>query len=182
MTNIAMIIQTNRLLIRPVELSDANDIFEYRSDAITNKYQGWVPNSINEVHTFIEKNAKAFNLDNSWFQLVLLNKENNQLIGDVGIHFLEPQSNQVELGCTIDKSHHGNGFAKESLKNIISILFKDYDKRRIIGSVDPNNIASIKLLESLNFTKEAHFRKSLFFKGEWVDDVVYAILSDEWVD
>ena len=38
------------------------------------------------------------------------------------------------------------------------------------------------MLERLGFRKEAHFIKSIFVDGEWIDDVIYAILKDEWIN
>jgi RimJ/RimL family protein N-acetyltransferase len=51
---------------------------------------------------------------------------------------------------------------------------------RLSATADPRNLASVKLLERLGFRKEAHFVKSLWFKGEWADDVVYGLLREEW--
>ena len=41
---------------------------------------------------------------------------------------------------------------------------------------------SVALLERVGMRKEAHFRKSIWFKGEWADDMVFAILASEWLD
>jgi RimJ/RimL family protein N-acetyltransferase len=66
------------------------------------------------------------------------------------------------------------------MKITMDYLFNTLNKHRITGSVDPKNSDSIKLLERLNFRKEAHFKESLFINGEWVDDIVYGILKSEW--
>jgi RimJ/RimL family protein N-acetyltransferase len=54
------------------------------------------------------------------------------------------------------------------------------DTHRVFASVDPRNTASMALFEHLGMRPEAHFRQSLWFKGDWVDDVVFAILKSEW--
>jgi RimJ/RimL family protein N-acetyltransferase len=36
------------------------------------------------------------------------------------------------------------------------------------------------LLKAVGMHQEAHFRESLLFRGEWVDDVVFALLAREW--
>jgi RimJ/RimL family protein N-acetyltransferase len=38
------------------------------------------------------------------------------------------------------------------------------------------------LFASVGMRKEGHFRESLWFKGEWVDDVLYAMLRREWLE
>lgn len=66
------------------------------------------------------------------------------------------------------------------MKTAINFLFRELGKHRIICSVDPRNLKSEALLKRLGFRKEAHFKKSLFLFNEWVDDMIYALLSEEW--
>ncbi|MBA3284939.1 MAG: GNAT family N-acetyltransferase, partial [Nitrosopumilus sp.] len=96
------------------------------------------------------------------------------------IHFVGDDGFQCEIGCTLNKKYQGKGFATNAMKITIDYLFHNLNKHRISGSVDPNNSNSIRLLERLNFRKEAHFKESLFVNGEWKDDVIYGILKSEW--
>lgn len=173
-----LMIETERTILRAIKLEDNNEIFSYRSDSEANKYQEWIPNTLEEVNEFISKNPKEYNKPNTWFQLVIIDKGEDLIIGDVGIHFIDDY--QSELGCTLARKHQGRGFATETLKGLIDHLFNDLNKHRIVTSIDPLNIGSIKLFERLGFRKEAHFRKSLLINGKWVDDIIYAILKEEW--
>ncbi|MDX8340959.1 GNAT family protein [Draconibacterium sp. IB214405] len=173
-----MELTTKRLLLRPFNGDDKQAFFAYRSDAKANKYQGWIPKTLDDVETFFVKLAAEFNVPDTWFQLAVLDKTNDELIGDMGIHFIDEQ--QVELGYTIAKQHQGKGFATEAVKAVIDHLFHDLKKRRITASIDPENVASFALLEKLGFRKEAHFVESLFLNDKWVDDVIYALLAREW--
>lgn len=175
-----MKIDSERLLIRPIMAEDSQAVFGYRSDKETNKYQGWIPSSLAEVDEFIAKNPNTFNLPESWFQLVMTDKIANAVIGDIGVHFFGNEHLQVELGCTIKKEFQQQGYAKEGLKTVIEALFHQYNKHRITASVAPENRASMQLLTSLGLRKEAHFVKSYFHNGQWEDDVVFAILAEEW--
>ena len=175
-----MKIDSERLLIRPIMPEDSRAVFGYRSNKETNKYQGWIPSSLAEVDEFIAKNLNTFNLPESWFQLVMTDKIANAVIGDIGVHFFGNENLQVELGCTIKKEFQQQGYAKEGLKVVMQALFSQYNKHRIIASVAPENKVSIQLLTSLGFRKEAHFVKSYFHNGQWEDDVVFAILAEEW--
>ncbi len=173
-------IETERLLLRPIATKDNEQVFSYRSDTETNKYQGFIPKTLREVDDFIEKNPVEFNQPESWFQLVIIDKSSNEIVGDLGVHFIGKDGFQCELGCTIRKKSQGKGFATQAMKITIDYLFNSLNKHRIIGSVDPNNIASIRLLERLDFRKEAHFKESLLIGGDWVDDIVYGMLKSEW--
>ncbi|MEO6705452.1 MAG: GNAT family protein [Ginsengibacter sp.] len=173
-------LETKRIKLRPIEINDNEEVFKYRSDAETNQYQGFVPKELKEVDEFIAKNPTEFNQPESWFQLVIIEKESGEIIGDVGVHFIGEDGFQCELGCTVSKKQQGKGFATEAMKITIDYLFNSLNKHRIIGSVDPENVSSIRLLERLSFRKEAHFKESLWVDEKWVDDVIYGLLKKEW--
>ncbi len=103
-------IETKRTILRPIESTDNEQIFSYRSDYNTNKYQGWIPSNLEDVNEFISRNPTEFNKPESWFQLVIINKETDKIIGDIGIHFIDSENFQCEIGCTLSKihSHHTN--------------------------------------------------------------------------
>ena len=71
---------------------------------------------------------------------------------------------------------------EETLRGVLDFLFSTVKLHRVSASVDPRNERSIALLERIGMRREAHFRQSLWFKGEWVDDIVYGILASEWCD
>jgi len=156
-----------------MELSDSDSVLKYRSDAETNCYQGWIPENLEDVHSFIKHRiSPEVNLPDTWFQMVIIRKDNSNLIGDLGIHFPAGLSFIVELGITLSKHQQGQGFANEALKEVISYLFLKLEKQNIVVSIDPRNRPSIKLFERLGFVREALYEKSLFLNGEWVDDLV----------
>ena len=123
-------IETERIRLRSIEIKDNEQVFNYRSDSETNKYQGFVPKELNEVDEFIAKNPAKFNQPESWFQLVIIEKKSNEIIGDLGVHFIGEDGFQCELGCTLSKEQQGKGFATEAMKIIIDYLFNSLNKHR----------------------------------------------------
>ncbi len=174
------ILETQRLRLRPIRPTDKHALFKYRSDEQTNRFQGWLPKSVADVVDFIAKNPAHFNKAETWFQLIIIEKASGEIIGDAGIHFMDVENKQCEIGCTLNKHYHAKGFATEALSAVVDYLFKTLHKHRIVASIDPENTSSLKLVERLGFRKEAHFKKSVRLRGKWVDDIVYALLRDEW--
>jgi len=173
------IITTDRLRIRTLEMKDRDIFFSYRSMPEVYKYQSWQPEDIHEVEKFISENmAVVPNTSDSWLQVAVCLKS-EELIGDIGIHFMD-DGYQAEIGYTFSPEYQGQGYASEAVRAVINYLFVKLNKHRITGSVDPDNLKSIKLLENLGFRKEAHFIKSFRLNDKWYDDCVYAILADEW--
>lgn len=95
-------IETKRTILRPIEPKDNKQVFSYRSDSETNKYQGWIPSNLDDVNEFISKNPHKINLPKTWFQLVIIDKSTHKIIGDIGLHFMDCDNFQSEIGCTLN--------------------------------------------------------------------------------
>lgn len=168
-------LQSKRIKIASLSVDDAVEFHRYRADKSTNKFLSFEPESIDQTSDFLKQQPKKFNQTGTWFQLGVYLEA--QLIGDIGLHFVDDQ--QVEIGYTLNPAFRGAGYMQEALRLVISHLLKKLNKHRIFASVDPENTPSIKLLYKLGFRKEAHHVKSLWFKGQWVDDLIFAILKEE---
>lgn len=74
-------------------------------------------------------------------------------------------------------------YARESCEALIQMAFSK-GIHRIYAECDPDNAPSWRLLESLGFRKEAHYRKNVYFWKDhngnpvWKDTFVYALLND----
>lgn len=174
---------TQRLVLTPLEPGDANAMLTYRADPEVCRYQGWEPATLEDVQRFIAPmQTVAFDTPGTWFQLAVRLQDSRELIGDLGVHFPDDMNHQVEIGFTVAPRHQGRGHATEAVIGLLDHLLLTMQKHRVFASVDPRNEPSLALLERLGMRREAHFHKSLWFKGEWVDDVVYGLLRSEWAE
>ncbi|MFA8435360.1 MAG: GNAT family N-acetyltransferase [Marinifilaceae bacterium] len=183
-TMIPLHIISERILLSPFKEDDADKFYAYRSLPEVCKYQGWHPKSVNEINDFISRQMELkVNQPGSWYQFAIrLNQNRENLIGDCGIHFPEKDNFQVEIGVTLAPKYQGFGFAREAVCALLDYIFNTLNKHRVFASIDPENSASIRMLRRLGFRKEAHFVKSLLIDDKWVDDVIYAMLREEWND
>ncbi len=172
-------IRTNRLVLKDIVLEDSLKMFEYRSDPSIMEFQSFKPTTIDDVKIFIKNNSLFFNVVNTWFQIGIYCEDT--IIGDIGIHFLDPENQQCEIGYTIGRKDQHKGFGKESVEAIIDYIFTSMKKHRVITSVDPENTSSIRLLKDLGFRNEGYFVKSILIQNEWKDDMVFGIIKEEWV-
>ncbi len=177
--------QSSRLLLRALEPKDAQRLYEYRNQPDVMLFQGWTPQSPQEVveHANLMTNQE-FAKAGTWYQVVLaLLPEidtNQTVIGDVAF-CIEPElKKQSELGIAIDTNFHGKGYALEAINALVNYLFTRFNLHRIHVSIDPENHASRKLFKRCNFREEGHLKQAVFFKGEWTDDIIMAILKSEW--
>jgi RimJ/RimL family protein N-acetyltransferase len=175
-------IKTPRLYLRRLLMPDSHQFFTYRSDPLVYEYELWRPQSPEEIHLFIERQSDLLpNTPDTWFQMAVCDLLTETMVGDCGLHFLDKDSFQVEVGFTIYPPYQGQGYAVEIVRALLEYLFSTLRKHRVFASVDPRNIRSIRVLERLGLRKEAHFCKSILLEGEWVDDAIYAILEEEWL-
>lgn len=175
-------ISTERLVLSQLVLSDAPAVYKYRSNPDVYRYQNFEPGTLIDVEGFISSlQVNTFNTAGTWFQFGIRLKQSGLLIGDIGAHFTVEDPRLVEIGFTIAPTHQGCGYGKESVTGLLDYLLVTCQRHRVFASVDPRNKPSIALLRAVGMRQEAHFRKSLWFKGEWVDDMVFGILRSEWV-
>ncbi len=172
-------IETNRLVLREFCEEDLAAFSAYRNDPEVAKYQSWSDYNMNDAKSFYHTQKQlAFNTDNTWFQIGISKKGSEKLIGDLAVHFFD-DSNQAEIGFTLSKEAQKQGYAQEAVAKVVDILFNKYNKHRITATIDTRNNEARKLLEKLNFRREGHYIKNIFFKGEWSDEYSYALLKED---
>jgi ribosomal-protein-alanine N-acetyltransferase len=175
------LLKTRRLKIRNLRESDLDDFHLYRSNPVITKYQGFETYSREEAKSFIgEHQNKLLIVPGEWVQYAIEDIEKQQLVGDCAV-YLDPADSRIgELGITISHLHQQQGYAKETMQGLINFLFSIKGIHRIVETVDAENIASLRLMESLGFRKEAHFIENVFFKGKWGSEYQFAMLRREW--
>ena len=170
-------IRTKRLVIRGFDKKYLPDMFEYRSDPEISKYQSIKTTDFEEFKK-IFANADKFGEPNNWSSLLIF--LNDKLIGDIGLNFSGQDNMKVAIGYTIKKDEQMKGCGKEAVLGVIDYIFRTLHRHKITAEVDPKNIPSVKLLESIGFVCEGVSRKDFYDNGEWLDSANYSILSEDW--
>jgi RimJ/RimL family protein N-acetyltransferase len=178
-----MYLETERLLLRNLRESDLDDFHVYHCDPEICKFQSYDAFTIEESRKFIEEQSRAeFGTPGEWVQVGIEWKETGKLVGDLALKPLKDEPRTVEIGVTLNPKYQGKGIAIEAFNKIFEYLFHETETHRVIGILDIENDGSRKLLENLNFRREAHFKKSYWDKGfnEWRDEYLYALLKEDW--
>ncbi len=174
-------IESKRLILRNFQDSDFITFLKYRNDPETSKFQDWNLMNEEDALNFIEgQKHKNIGIPGEWLQIAIEHKEHERHIGDCAVIFDSIDPRQAKIACTIDKNYQGTGYALEAAKILINFLFEELDLHRIIADTDPNNIPAYTLLEKLQFRREGHFLKNMWFKGQWTDTYLFALLKEEW--
>lgn len=103
-----------------------------------------------------------------------------RVIGDVVLKWVSAAHAQGEVGFTIHPELQGHGYASEAAEELLRFGFEEMGFHRICARCDGRNAASAGVMARLGMREEAHFVENELFKGEWGDELVYAILDREW--
>jgi RimJ/RimL family protein N-acetyltransferase len=164
-----------RLVLSPLTPEDAPSLFAYRSHPDVSRYQFFEPRSLDDACAFIANAAES-----GWCQLGIRIDGGATLAGDVGFRLHSDPPLQAEIGVTLAPQHRGRGLATEAVRAVLDHLFGELGIHRAFASIDPRNAASLALFARLGWRQETHSLQSVWFKGEWADDVVFALLDSEW--
>ncbi len=175
------VLKTKRFVIRAFKEADLKTFAQYRSEPEIARYQSWENYSYQKaLSLFHGIDYSNFGMIDQWYQLAITDAVSDQLLGDLAVHFIDRE--QVEIGFTVAPDNQNKGVAREAVSGLLDYLFNSLNKHRVIAITDTQNVASCRLLESLGFRKEAHFRQNIFFKGSWGDEYLYAMLKFEHKD
>jgi aminoglycoside 6'-N-acetyltransferase len=175
---------TERLVIRRFRAEDASTLAAYRSDPAVARYQGWdTPVTHAQARSFIDSFRDTHpDTPGEWFQFAVVEAATGVHVGDVaaGIDAADPRL--ATIGVTLATSAQGRGYAGEAVAWLLHYLFLERKKHRVTADCDVRNDHVVALLERLQMRREAHHLQSAWWKDEWVDEYVYALLAQEWLE
>ena len=175
-------IESKRLILRRFRDTDLAPFVAYRNDPEVARYQSWDSFDEREARAFIREVGSAQpGVPGDWFQFAIESKEVGSLVGDCALQVDGQEPYRAELGFTLAREHQGKGFASEAVSRLLDYAFGDLGLHRVVAIADCRNEPSWRLLERVGLRQEGHFLESLWFKGGWSDEYLYAVLKDEWL-
>ena len=163
------ILETDRLMLRPITLDDAEDLFEYASDPENTRHTFPTHQSIEETEWVISNLFMSSPLGNFAIEL----KENGKMIGTCDLRVTESEKS-AELAYAINKKYWGNGYAPEAAKKLLELAFQDLKIERLWAKFSSENPASGRVMEKIGMEKEGILRHTKNLCGDFVDQVIYS--------
>jgi RimJ/RimL family protein N-acetyltransferase len=182
-----MLLNTDRLTLRDFTDDDWPEVLAYQSEPLYLRYNPWTTRRPDEVRQFVHRFVTQQHEDpRTKFQLAVVLKTTNQLIGNCGIRLeFTPMFDAAELhaaniGYELAPQHWGKGYATEAARAIVEFGFTQLRVHRISAWCIADNTGSAHVLEKLGMQLEGRMREKEYFKGRWWDTLGFAILEDEW--
>ncbi len=175
-------IRTERLILRPFAESDLEDLHAFQSLPEVARYLYWEPRDREQVRQALLSMVRGWRLvaEGDVLALAVVLPPADTVIGDVILKWSSVQHRQGEIGYVFHPGYGGRGFATEAAAAMLALGFDRLRLHRIVGRIDGRNTASARVLERLGMRREAHFIQNEIVKGQWTDEVVYALTEDEW--
>lgn len=183
-----MTIETDRLLLRPFQKRDAEDVYEYLRKPAVHCFESMKVTSVEEAKRDMVRRSKD---GDCTFAIVL--KETGKVVGEIDA--APEESNYVPNHLPPDtfrpcwmlnESYQGYGYAYEAAHAFFGYLFKEKAARRICAYTEDYNFASQRLCEKLGMRREGLFREFVSFVNDsdgmplYENTYQYAILKKEW--
>lgn len=147
-----VVLETERLVLRPWKISDLNDLYEYASVDGVGQMAGWLP------HQTIDESKKILDLfiknKKNW---AIVYKEHNKVIGSIGIKPLDDKdllSQQLtggELGYVLSKDYWGKGLMPEAVQGLIDYCFYELNFNVLTCGFFKHNTQSKRVAEKCGF-------------------------------
>lgn len=175
-------IRTERLLLRLYTEDDLDDVYAMQARPDVARYLYWGPRTRDEARESLGKKIASNRLraEGDDLTLAVVLPDTGTVIGDVLLVWVSGEHRQGEIGYIFHPDHGGHGYATEAARVMLRLGFEGLGLHRISGRLDARNTASAGVLERLGMRREAHLVQNELVKGEWTDEMIYAILEDEW--
>jgi RimJ/RimL family protein N-acetyltransferase len=172
---------TERLLIRPLTPDDLDRHHALFSDPDVVRYLYFGPFDRAAAQEHLERRSVVeLPSEGGWINFGVEVQGGGVLIGELAMGFISAGHAHYEVGYVFDAAYEGHGYATEGAAMIVELAFAGLGAHRVSGRLDARNERSARVLERLGMRREAHFLEDEFVKGEWTDELVYAVLEPEW--
>lgn len=169
-------IDSERFHFRSLHEDDAHEVFALRSDKKIMKY---IPRPIaKNLEDALEhiKTVKETIEKKDGINWAITFKGQPKLIGIIGIYRIKKEDHRGEIGYILLPEHHNKGIISEAIQTVLTYAFETIGFYSIEAVIDPDNVASERVLIKAGFVKEAHIKENVFWDGQYLDTVIYSLL------
>ena len=176
------VLETQRLIFRPMRLTDAEDMYEFACREEVTGYLLWTPHeSVEYTRKYLAflKNQYKQGLFYDWAVVL---KENRKMIGTGGFTSVDERNGWAEIGYVLSNDYWGKGYGQEIARELLSFGFNLLDVHRIQARYICGNERSLRVMERIGMVYEGTARGLMLVKGEYKDIGCCSILQEEYFE
>lgn len=172
-------LESERILLRRLNMRDATDIFEYSRDPEVARHVLWSAHtSPSESRSYIRYMLRRYRMGepSSWG---IVWKETGRVIGTIGFMWIQPENASAEVGYSLARAYWNRGVMTEALKLVLRFSFDRLRLNRVEAQHEVDNLASGAVMRKAGMRREGTLRQRLCNKGRFVDVDLYAIVRSD---
>ncbi|MFA6778347.1 MAG: GNAT family N-acetyltransferase [Paludibacteraceae bacterium] len=173
------IIETNRMILRPFQAEDIDDLYNYAKNPKVGPAAGWKPHHSKEESRII-MNEIFLEKDNIW---AMTHKTDGRVFGSIGL-MPDPKRQNDEaqmIGYSIAEEEWGNGLTTEAAQAVVKYGFEVLHLGLISAYCYPDNKRSARVMEKCGFLYEGTLLQSeKCFDGIIRDNKCYALTATKY--
>lgn len=171
---------TERLIMRKMLVSDAQDMFDYASRINTTRYLLWSPHETVKFSKRYLAFLQGQYRNENFYDFALVDKSSGKMIGTCGFTRFDLENNAAEVGYVLNPDFWGHGLAPEALRRLMRFGFSELALHRLTAKIMDGNHASMRVAEKCGMRHEAVHRNAMLIKGCYHTIHEYAILYEEF--
>lgn len=170
------ILETDRLIIRPISIEDFEPIYMHMTNNEVRKYfdKFW-PKDREGIREFVAKAIQRNENDQSAEWMIIL-KDGKSFVGRIWFGGFLFWCNAVHVGYSLDHKYWGHGITSEALSKVIQFGFEKMLLNRIEAWHDSLNSASGRVMQKCGLKFEGALRE----RGQDGDAIMYSILRHDY--
>lgn len=169
-------IETNRLILRPFSLEDAQGVLDFGSDPETLKYLIW-----EGISTLEQAKDTILNYYLSRTGIyAIVNKQEERCIGCIDFR-IDEANEKASFGYVLNRNYWSKGYMSEALGALIDLYFSELEVNRIESTHYVGNEGSGRVMEKCGMIREGLALQEVKVKGIFRDVVHYGITRDQWL-
>ena len=175
------VLETERLLLRKVEMRDAEDMFEYSKDPLVAQHVLWDAHTdLGDTRGYLRYMIRKYRMGepSSWG---IVEKSTGKVVGTIGYMWYQRDNNACEVGYSLARQHWNKGYMTEALSALLDYTFGELRFNRVEAQHETDNGASGAVMRKCGMIKEGTLRQRLYNKGRYVDVDLYAVLRGEYL-
>jgi ribosomal-protein-alanine N-acetyltransferase len=173
-------LETDRLTLRGMRVSDASDMYEYARRPSVTEYLTWEPHaSVEETREYLTYVGQRYRTGD-FYDWSVVDKETGRMIGTCGFTSFNCPADSAEIGYVLNPAFQGRGLATEAVQRVLQYGFEELNLHRIEAHFIEGNDASRRLMERVGMTFEGFARESMRIKGKYRTIGTCAILRSEF--
>ena len=174
------ILETQRLILRPLKMRDAHDLYAYARDPEVSRHVLWdAHESVWQSRQYLRAALRQYRrgLPGS-FAITL--RQSGRMIGTIGFMWVNTDHRSAEVGYSLARDYWNQGIMTEALGELIRYGFRSLNLNRIEAQHETENPASGAVMRKCGMRREGTLRQRLLNKGRFVDVELYAILRRDF--